>query len=148
MTACCSTVVTGRRWTGNEGYEYMGHTKFTTSGAHDVIAITSPQKNNLCTEDRYGMIWDSSITRWCLKADARKHCTSQHSIFSIRASQRSCDTGFATAAIKKSIDHNIRPLHTQTGAWTGDTYGWVDLYFLAFNLQQPWFYLQYLDFPI
>ena len=29
----------------------MGRTKFTTSGAHDVIAITSPQKNNLCTEE-------------------------------------------------------------------------------------------------
>ena len=28
-----------------------GRTKFTTSGAHDVIAITSPQKNNLCTEE-------------------------------------------------------------------------------------------------
>ena len=28
-----------------------GRTKFTTSGAHDVIAITSPQKNDLCTED-------------------------------------------------------------------------------------------------
>ena len=27
-----------------------GRTKFTTSGAHDVIAITSPQKNDLCTE--------------------------------------------------------------------------------------------------
>ena len=29
----------------------MGCTKFTTSGAHDVIAITSPQKNDLCTEE-------------------------------------------------------------------------------------------------
>ena len=29
----------------------MGRTKFTTSGAHDVIAITSPQKNDLCTEE-------------------------------------------------------------------------------------------------
>ena len=28
-----------------------GCTKFTTSGAHDVIAITSPQKNDLCTEE-------------------------------------------------------------------------------------------------
>ena len=28
----------------------MGRTKFTTSGAHDVISITSPQKNDLCTE--------------------------------------------------------------------------------------------------
>ena len=28
----------------------MGCTKFTTSGAHDVIAITSPQQNDLCTE--------------------------------------------------------------------------------------------------
>ena len=28
-----------------------GHTKFTTSGAHDVIAITSPQKNDFCTEE-------------------------------------------------------------------------------------------------
>ena len=28
----------------------MGRTKFTTSGAHDVIAITSLQKNDLCTE--------------------------------------------------------------------------------------------------
>ena len=27
-----------------------GRTKFTTSGAHDVIAITSLQKNDLCTE--------------------------------------------------------------------------------------------------
>ena len=29
----------------------MGHTKFTTSGAHDVIAIRSPQNNDLCTEE-------------------------------------------------------------------------------------------------
>ena len=29
----------------------MGRTKFTTSGAHDVIAITSPWKNDLCTEE-------------------------------------------------------------------------------------------------
>ena len=29
----------------------MGPTKFTTSGAHDIIAITSPQKNELCTEE-------------------------------------------------------------------------------------------------
>ena len=29
----------------------MGHTKFTTSGAHDVIAITSAQKNDLCTKE-------------------------------------------------------------------------------------------------
>ena len=28
-----------------------GRTKFTTSGAHDVIAITSPQNNDLCTEE-------------------------------------------------------------------------------------------------
>ena len=38
----------------------MGRTKFTTSGAHDVIAITSPQKNDLCTEelrDRAQVAW-------------------------------------------------------------------------------------------
>ena len=29
----------------------MGRTKFTTSGAHDLIAITSSQKNDLCTEE-------------------------------------------------------------------------------------------------
>ena len=28
-----------------------GRTKFTTSGAHDVTSITSPQKNDLCTEE-------------------------------------------------------------------------------------------------
>ena len=28
-----------------------GRTKFTTSGAHDVIPITSPPKNDLCTEE-------------------------------------------------------------------------------------------------
>ena len=28
-----------------------GVPKFTASGAHDVIAITSPQKNDLCTEE-------------------------------------------------------------------------------------------------
>ena len=28
-----------------------GLTKFTTFGAHDVIAITSPQKNDRCTEE-------------------------------------------------------------------------------------------------
>ena len=32
-------------------YGLMGCTKFTTSGAHDIIAITSPQKNDLCTEE-------------------------------------------------------------------------------------------------
>ena len=31
-----------------------GRTKFTTSGAHDVVAITSPQKNDLCTEELPG----------------------------------------------------------------------------------------------
>ena len=31
-----------------------GHTKFTTSAAHDVIAITLPQKNDLCTEEVNG----------------------------------------------------------------------------------------------
>ena len=31
--------------------ETMGRTKFTTSGAHDVIAITSLPKNYLCTEE-------------------------------------------------------------------------------------------------
>ena len=29
----------------------QGRTKFTTSGAHDVIAIKSPQKNDLCTKE-------------------------------------------------------------------------------------------------
>ena len=29
----------------------MGRTKFTTSGPHDVIAITSAQKNDLRTEE-------------------------------------------------------------------------------------------------
>ena len=29
----------------------QGHAKFTTSGAHDVIAITSLPKNDLCTEE-------------------------------------------------------------------------------------------------
>ena len=28
-----------------------GRAKLTTSGAHDVIAITSPQENDLCTEE-------------------------------------------------------------------------------------------------
>ena len=30
-------------------------TKFTRSGAHDVIAITSPQKNDLCTKELCGI---------------------------------------------------------------------------------------------
>ena len=30
---------------------WMGRTNFTTSGAHDVIAITSPRKNDPCTID-------------------------------------------------------------------------------------------------
>ena len=29
----------------------LGRIKFTTSGAHDVIAITAPQKNDLCTKE-------------------------------------------------------------------------------------------------
>ena len=32
-------------------YNPKGCTKFTTSGAHDVIEITSLQKNDLCTEE-------------------------------------------------------------------------------------------------
>ena len=40
----------GIRPVPNRNLLNMGRTKFTTSGAHDVIAITSPQKNNLCTE--------------------------------------------------------------------------------------------------
>ena len=43
------TAETMRKGCGN-GAE-RGRTKFTTSGAHDVIAITSPQKNDLCTEE-------------------------------------------------------------------------------------------------
>ena len=43
----------------NHGYDSassgrygQGRTKFTTtSGAHDVISITSPQENDLCTEE-------------------------------------------------------------------------------------------------
>ena len=31
----------------------MGRTKFTTSGAHDVIAITSPQKSDLIVLKSY-----------------------------------------------------------------------------------------------
>ena len=29
----------------------LGHTKFTTSGAHDITAITSLQKHDFCTEE-------------------------------------------------------------------------------------------------
>ena len=29
----------------------MGRSKFTTSGAHGIIAMTLTQKNDLCTED-------------------------------------------------------------------------------------------------
>ena len=32
-------------------YYDTGHNKFTTSGAHDVITITLPQKNDLCTDE-------------------------------------------------------------------------------------------------
>ena len=32
-------------------YKPQGHTKFTTSGAHDLIAITSPQNNDIYTEE-------------------------------------------------------------------------------------------------
>ena len=42
----------------------MGRTKFTTSGAHDVIAITSPQKNDLCTgelRDRAKLLEEVSL---------------------------------------------------------------------------------------
>ena len=41
---------TGGPWRGLAS-EVMGRTKFTTSGAHDVIATTSPQKNDVCTEE-------------------------------------------------------------------------------------------------
>ena len=47
ICAVCQTIVLIR--TSRTSME-MGRTKFTTSGAHDVIAITSPQKNDLCTE--------------------------------------------------------------------------------------------------
>ena len=40
-----------------------GRTKFTTSGAHDVIAITSPQKNDLCTEELRGKTQDTATGR-------------------------------------------------------------------------------------
>ena len=36
----------------------LGHTNFTTSGAHDVLAITSPQKNDLCNKE----LWDRPKT--------------------------------------------------------------------------------------
>ena len=38
----------------------LRHTKFTTSGAHDVIAITSSQKNDLCTEELKIYSWKLS----------------------------------------------------------------------------------------
>ena len=41
----------GIRPVPNRNLSVTGRTKFTTSGAHDVIAITSPQKNDLCTEE-------------------------------------------------------------------------------------------------
>ena len=41
---------TGHRYTLTSCQFHLGRTKFTTSGAHDVIAITSLQKNDLCTE--------------------------------------------------------------------------------------------------
>ena len=33
-------------------FDALGHTNFTTSGAHDVIAIKSPQKNDLSTKEQ------------------------------------------------------------------------------------------------
>ena len=38
-----------------------GHAKFTTSGAHDVIAITSLPKNDLCTEELRDIDWTRSV---------------------------------------------------------------------------------------
>ena len=38
----------------------MGRTKLITSGAHDVIAVTSPQKNDLCTEE----VGDNLPSHW------------------------------------------------------------------------------------
>ena len=45
-------------------YIGMVRTKFTTSGDHDVISITSPQKNDLCNEelrDRPKIVEDVSL---------------------------------------------------------------------------------------
>ena len=41
----------------------MGCTKFTTSGAHDVIAITPPRKNDLCTKGYETLLshWTKSV---------------------------------------------------------------------------------------
>ena len=41
----------GGRICGTLRYMKKGRAKFTTSGAHDVIAITSLPKNDLCTEE-------------------------------------------------------------------------------------------------
>ena len=41
----------------------MGLIKFTISGAHDVLAITSPQKNDLCIEDlcKFAKLLDNQV---------------------------------------------------------------------------------------
>ena len=40
----------GGKYTRAQTLLKTGRTKFTASGAHDVIEITSPRKNDLCTE--------------------------------------------------------------------------------------------------
>ena len=41
----------------------LGHTKLTTSGAHDVTAIASLQKHDLCTEELQDMDTVKTISR-------------------------------------------------------------------------------------
>ena len=51
VTVFCSSFHIARKLAVCVAVYRLGHTKFTTSGAHDVIAITSPQNNDLCTKE-------------------------------------------------------------------------------------------------
>ena len=54
-------------------YNAKGRTKFTTSGAHDAIPITSPLKNDLCTEE----LRDRAQLAKSLDSRARASCAGQ-----------------------------------------------------------------------
>ena len=56
FVACSSftVLIATESWAGPENEAMLGRTNQHASGAHDVIAVTSPQKNDLCTEELRG----------------------------------------------------------------------------------------------
>ena len=81
-------------------YWRLGRTKFTTSGAHDLIAITSPQKNDLCTEELRDRLDHAHIVS--VAARVSVHWTYVRYIYQRNSAVQVTGVGFAHARPNKS----------------------------------------------